>query len=205
MFGMLDYRAHNLLWLYGMPLRLLSWVLYFALIAGAIAIAQWTGYALLLQILIGYIAYEVLAMLAQVVLLVLGWVAQRVFFFVVDVVPARGETVEEAKQIALHGDIVWLSNKFDKHIENWTVEDTDKMASVLNWRARWFLNARERLEDRVDVMKAQYAETGRRPAEMSQDEIKALIGHLEDWREWVVVRFFQSIVAFVIILSLIHI
>ena len=152
MFGMLDYRAHGLLWLLRMPVRLLGWVVYFAAIAAAIPIARSTQYALLFQVLIGYVAFEVVVGLASIVLRILDWIIRRIFLFLVDVVPARGETVEEAKRIALKGDVVWLCKKLDTNVENWTQEDTDKLVSLLNWRIRWFLNGRERIEDLVTAV-----------------------------------------------------
>ena len=49
MFGMLDYRAYKLFWLVGLPLRLISWVFFFAILAIAILIARWTEYPALVQ------------------------------------------------------------------------------------------------------------------------------------------------------------
>jgi hypothetical protein len=199
MFGMLDYRAYKLLWLFRMPVRLLGWVVYFAAIAAAIPIARSTQYALLFQVLIGYVAFEVMVGLASIVLRILDWITRRIFFFWVDVEPARGETVEEAKQIALKGDAVWLEKKLDTNIENWTQEDTAKLISLQNWRIRWFLNGGERIEDVVTTVQRHYADTGQHLSDMRQVEVNALVGPLNDWRDWVLGLGFRSLVAFAII------
>jgi hypothetical protein len=81
-------------------------------------------------------------------------------FWLIDVVPARGENAEEARNITLHGKVVWLDKKLSTDIENWSENDSQELVSLLNWRARLFFNGRKRLEDQLSYkgnLKAQGA------------------------------------------------
>ena len=101
MFGMLDYRAHKLFWLLCLPIRLAWRAFYFIFIAIAVSIGIWTGYPPLGQMIVAYVAFEGMFLVFGLLWLVLiTWPVDKFFFWVVDVMPARGEDTEEAKEIA---------------------------------------------------------------------------------------------------------
>ena len=52
MFGMLDYRAHKLFWLFSLPVRLIGWLMFFVAVGIGIAVAQWVEYSTLVRIVI---------------------------------------------------------------------------------------------------------------------------------------------------------
>jgi hypothetical protein len=145
MFGMLDYRAYKLFWLLNLPLRLALRIIYFILIAIAIWIGIWTGYQPPLErIIVAYVAYEGISFVFGILWVVLITLpVDKIFFWIVDVIPARGENTEQANAIVRKGPIVWLSYKMWNHIDEWTFEDTDAFASSLIG-ARAFSLKRER-------------------------------------------------------------
>jgi hypothetical protein len=113
------------------------------------------------------------------------------------VIPARGANEEEAKNIVVHGRVVWLGKKLDNEIENWTYKDTDDFVSALNWCARIWFNAREKFEKRLAILQQVYEDTGRQPGSFPPKEIEKLLGHLNPgWFEKAIVhqQFFNSIV-----------
>jgi hypothetical protein len=176
MFGMLDYRAHKLFWLIGLPLRIASRLLFFIIIAIAILIGHGTGYHVLVQIVIAYLAAEgMLAVLALLWALLIMKPLEKVFFWIVDVIPSRGENMEEAKLIVRAGPIVWLSKKFGNDIENWTIEDTEEFAKCVNWRARLLFHAEERVWKRATVLRDAYWNTGKQPEQLGQAEVDKLL------------------------------
>ena len=136
MFGMLDYRAHKLFSLLTFPFRLVTKGVYFILIAIAVWIGVWTGYQPLLQMIVAYVAFEGMGIVFSILWLVLiTWPVDKIFFWMVDVVPARGENTEEAKEIVRKGRYIWLQKKMSNHIDEWTFEDTSDFVSLMNWRA----------------------------------------------------------------------
>jgi hypothetical protein len=64
MFGMLDYRAHKLFWLIGLPFRITWRLLWFVIVALAVLIGRWTEYPPLAQIVIAYVAMEGMSLIA---------------------------------------------------------------------------------------------------------------------------------------------
>ena len=112
MFGMLDYRAHNLYWLLELSLRVIVRIILFVAILASILIGQFAaqsdlfvspgkyGNGTLSKIVIAYVAFELISMVNVFVFTALGWTLNRLFFFCIGVVPAHGANVEEAKAIA---------------------------------------------------------------------------------------------------------
>ena len=185
MFGMLDYRACKLFWLIGLPFRIASRLLFFIILAIATFFGHWTGYHVLVQMVIAYVALEAISLV-----LVLLWALlitmpiEKAFFWIIDVVPSRGENMEEAKLIARAGPIVQLEKKLMNDIENWTVDDTEEYAKCQNWRSRLLFNARHRVWKRADVLLQAYWNTGKQPAELGQAEvIKLLKPYNNNWLE----------------------
>jgi hypothetical protein len=104
MFGMLDYRAHKLYWLISLPFRLVARIIYFAAIFAGVAIAQLTSFSIPIKIVIAYVSMEAIGIAVYLIVsLGLSSVLNRLFFFLVDVVPAHGTNADEAKAIALMG------------------------------------------------------------------------------------------------------
>ena len=104
------------------------------------------------EIVVGFVAFEAIGFLLFIILSIIGWPFQRMFFWLIDVVPARGGNSEEAKNIARYGKVIWLDKKLTSDIDGWSSEDTEELVSLLNWRARLFFHGRERLEDRVAIL-----------------------------------------------------
>jgi hypothetical protein len=203
MFGMLDYRAHKLFFLLMLPLWLFSKISYYLCIVVGILIAQNTAYDFWIKVIIAYVCTE----LCAAVLLAFWWainhLAQKIFFWVVDVIPAKGENDEEAKEIVRKGRIIWLLKKYATNIQDWNYEDTNAFASVLNWRAKLFFKSKERIKQRVLIFQHNWEDTGKQPGDMTQSEIKGMIGHLEGgWFEKLIVNqyYFNSLISIVIIL-----
>jgi hypothetical protein len=173
---MLDYRAHKLLWLVTLPFRLAWRVLYFIIIAIAIWIGTWTGYTPLLQIVVAYVAFEGINLVCSLLWLgLVTWPVEKVFFWLVDVVPSRGADEEEAKEIVRKGRIIWLSKKLENHIDEWTYKDTDDFVSLMNWRARLFFDERKKFEKRVEVLRQVFYDTGKQPSQMEKVELDKLL------------------------------
>src|SRR5262245_29142932 len=103
MFGMLDYRAYKLLWLICLPLRLVMWIAAWGLIVIAIMISASFDYSVLVRIVIAYAIWEGAGVVLLIVHWILLWFIKKGFFWVIDVVPAKAETVAEAKQMVLGG------------------------------------------------------------------------------------------------------
>jgi hypothetical protein len=205
MFGMLDYRAYKLFWLLGLPLRLAWRAVYFITIAIAVSIGMWTGYQPpLVQMIVAYVAFEGILLVLNILWqLLITWPVSTIFFWLVDVIPARGEDAEQAKQIVKGGPIIWLSCKMWNHIDEWTFEDTDAYASQMNWRARLFFNAREKVGKRMALLENAYYDTGKQPSELGANEVdKLLKPYMSSWFETAIVSpyFFNSIMAATIII-----
>src|SRR4051812_46686552 len=113
MFGMLDYRAYKLYWLICLPFRIVGKLLFFVILAIGIIIGIWSGYHVLIQMVIAYVAFEgILLVFVMLWALLIAKPLEKIFFWVIDVVPSRGENGEEANLVARAGPIVWLSKKF---------------------------------------------------------------------------------------------
>jgi hypothetical protein len=204
MFGMLDYRAYKLFWLLTFPFRLAWRAFYFIFIAIAVSIGIWTGYPPLGQMIVAYVAFEAMLLVFSMLwLLLITWPVDKIFFWVVDVMPARGENTEEAKEIARKGAFIWLTKKMTYHIDEWTFEDTSDFVSLMNWRARLFFNARETFVKRIAALQSVYYDTGKQPSELGENEVaKLLKPYKESWFQIAIVspHFFNSIMAATIII-----
>jgi hypothetical protein len=136
-------------------------------------------------------------------MVLITWPVDKIFFWMVDVMPARGENTEEAKEIVRKGRYIWLEKKMSNHIDEWTFEDTSDFVSLMNWRARLFFNAREMFEKRVAVLQSVHDYTGKQPSELGESEVtKLLKPYKAGWFQVAIVNqhFFNSIVAATIII-----
>src|ERR1700722_19565596 len=127
MFGMKDYRAHNLLWLLASPIRLLATIAFFAasILVPMYVVAK-TQYGplnvQLMQIALAYIAFEGVMMLVATLLFFISSGFERFFTFFIDVEMSVGRTPEEAKLVLRRGgEYVKLESKMVEHIEDWDI------------------------------------------------------------------------------------
>ncbi len=175
MFGMLDYRAHKLLWLLSLPFQIVGKIIFFAVILAAILFAQSTSYSKPVKIVIAFVCAEA-AMLVAVFIwnkfVVGAW--YRIFFFLIDVVPAHGADAEEARAIALLGRGYELSKKFGRDIGNWTYADTSELVSRMNWRARLLFPVKQRTENVVQELQRIQKETGQQPQAIGASEMEKI-------------------------------
>jgi hypothetical protein len=206
MFWMLDYRAYKLFWLLTLPLRLVSKAFYFIFIAIAVSIGIWTGYQPpIVQMIVAYAAFEgMLLIFSMLWLFIITLPVDKIFFWLVDVIPARGEDIEEAKEIVRKGPAIWLTKKMTDHIDEWTFEDTNAFVSLMNWRARLFFNEREKFENRIAILQGVYDDTGKQPSELGENEVaKLLKPYKPSWFQIAIVSpyFFNSIIGAIIIIA----
>ena len=126
MFGMLDYRAHKLLWLLLWPISLVNLVVsYVVVLVTAVLIAtEFPRYHPLLKVAVAWlIAQAVLVVLSLLFWLVTS-IVKKVFFWTIDVVPAHGTNKEEARHVVVQGPFFTLSRKLESNIHEWTEDDT---------------------------------------------------------------------------------
>ena len=132
------------------PFKVFSTIILFAsLLASIIIIGPFAAqsdllsplvkYGVLTKIATAYVAFELLCFVYGFVS-VLFWrlIVIRFFFFCIDVVPAHGGNVEEAKAIAIFGRAFELNKKYENEIENWTYDNTAefvKASSVISGSA----------------------------------------------------------------------
>ena len=189
MFGMPDYRAYKLLWLICAPLRLLVWTAAWGSIAIAIMFSASLHYSVLLQIIIAYAIWEGSGIVIIIIRAILFWFIKKGFFWLVDVVPAKAASVVEATEMVLGGPLTWLSKKLLTDIQNWTDDDTEQLASLMNWRARLFFRSTERIHKRIWKFKDLYETTGKQPGDLTQKGQQELVGYLEySWFEKAIIN-----------------
>lgn len=205
MFGMLDYRAHKLLWLLCLPVTLAGKIVFYLVVLLSIFIAELTSYSVLVKIIIAYLAMEGICIVVfQIVFPLIFFVLKRFFFWFVDVIPSDGKDAEEAKQVVLMGKTFLLTRRFETEIENFGPDAVDELVATTNWRARWFFNARNRIEGVVRELQRIRQETGKEPGELGRkaiDDIREGLpnGHVTFVEKAIVTQaFFNSIVGFAI-------
>lgn len=205
MFGMLDYRAHKLYWLLMLPVRV-------AILASLLATAAFVALRLgskpiyhpdwLIKFFLTYIVAVIACVIVGLVWGKILDVLDRVFFWVVDVIPAKGRDQEEARAIVQGGPIVWLGFKLQQEIQEWTDRDTDALAAAIPWRWRLF-NDRKRVEQRVAIMRDHYERTGQQGSALSKRDLAKMVAHLEAPRlaQFVLDRHLFSAVAIFVVVS----
>jgi hypothetical protein len=89
---MLDYRAHKLYWLLYLPIRLAVRISFFIIIAASIIIAESTSYRPVIKIVIAFVLFELIGILALLCIWTpLNALFKRMFFWLVDVSQPMGE------------------------------------------------------------------------------------------------------------------
>jgi hypothetical protein len=207
MFGMLDYRAYKLLWLICMPLRLIVLIASWAAVFVAIMFSASLDYSVPVRIVIAYAIWEGLGLVLLIVRGILFSLIKKAFFWWVDVVPAKAESVAEAKEMVIAGPLSWLGKKYLHDFSNWTEEDTDQFASLMNWRARLFFRSTERVRERISRFREIYKNTGKQPGDLSEAERQKAVADLDyTWFEkaiinpmafWAIVRLAIIVIAIV--------
>jgi hypothetical protein len=208
-FGILDYRAHELYWRFFLPVRILGFVLTCVAIVAAIFIAQSTSYSPLVKILIAFVAFQATATVLQLMLSAINWIIRSIFFGLIDVVPAHGTNAEEALAIVKTGRWFELNKKFETEIENWTLENTDEIVKLFNWRARLFFPVKARFANGIPELKRIRAETGKEPRDIGLKAIEEIRSQFPGgritWLEKAITspRIFYATLVFVLIVVVI--
>ena len=184
MFGMLDYRAYKLLWLICWPLRFVMFVATWGAVFVAVMISLSINVAPLFRIIIAYAIWEGVCIVLLIIRGIIFWAIKKCFFWLVDIIPSKADTVAEAKDMVIAGPMAWMGKKFSHDIGNWTDDDTEEFAALMNLRARWFFGSNERVRQRVWRFAQHYDETGQQPIEMTEKERTELVADLDySWIE----------------------
>lgn len=161
----------------------------------------------LVQIIVAYAAMELIALIFALLWLALITLpVDKAFFWLIDVIPSRGEDVYEAKEIARKGPVIWLMKKLMNDVDNWTFEDTEAFVPIMNWRARLFFDERSRFLKRVKVLQEVHYDTGKEPSSLGEVEITKLLKPYQmNWFQRVIAneQGFNSIVGALIIIAVI--
>lgn len=174
---MLDYRAHKLLWLLCLPYSLASTMCFYAfvIVVSLVVHSQLAHLHPALQILIAWAVVEIPGGLAFGIV---NWIAtsliHRVFFWLIDVVPAHGATPEEAKAVVLQGPAYTLNAKFDSRIDEWTDEDSQAYIALMNWRSRWCFPVKARVAHMVEELQRIYRQENLQPGQLPKKTIESI-------------------------------
>jgi hypothetical protein len=117
-------------------------------------------------------------------------------------VPAKAGSVAEAKEMIMGGPLTWLGKKFLTDLGNWTEDDTEQFASLMNWRARLFFHSTERVRKRIGRFQEMYEDTGKQPGDLTEKERHKMIADLDySWFEKAIINpiAFGAIVRIIII------
>jgi hypothetical protein len=180
-FGMKDYRAHNLYWLLSLPLWLFGRILFLAVaILLPMIVVSLTHYEAWLQIVIAYVAMETVLLVLLFVFVWFNYLFKRLFYFFIDVEPSVGRTPDEVKSVLLHGaELVKLDRKLTEQVQDWDVfEDTDRYVKLFfNWRQKLFFGTEVKQRFRETVRELQHInqETGEQPTLATIKEIHTKI------------------------------
>jgi hypothetical protein len=209
MFGMLDYRAHKLLWLLLVPVSLANLLASYAIVlAAAIYVAgTFSGYHIVLKVAIAWLIAQAALLVLALFVWVITSIFKRVFFWAIDVIPAHGSTKEEARQVVLRGPVYALNKKLECAIHEWTEEDTDALVRAFNWRTRWFFPVRPRTAAFVRELRRRALQEGKQPAQLGDSTIDAIRRETgrPDWFEIAVTNayFFHGALVLAVVVAVI--
>lgn len=137
LFGMLDYRAHKLYWLLLVPLALAAIALSFLLLFAVFAYARTFNYPTIVQFGIAVALFEVGSIALQIVFAILSWVVRKIFFFIVDVVPAEGRNKKEAEAVLVGGDGVRYILKLKYQPRRFDDDDQEALIRAIKKSQGW--------------------------------------------------------------------
>jgi hypothetical protein len=167
----------------------LAWIAAWASIVIAVMFSASLDYSVPVRIIIAYAIWEGLAIVIQIIRGILFWFIKTGFFWLVDIVPAKAENVAEAKEMVVGGPLTWLSKKFLTDIQNWTDDDTEQFASLMNWRARLFFSSTERIRKRIWKFKDLYETTGKQPGDLTEKQRQEIVGDFDySWFEKAIIN-----------------
>ena len=127
MFGMLDYRASKLYRLLSFPLRLVCNIGGFLFLAACVYFTgqHFTGYpSPIAHFLLMAVTATIGSILWWLFLVSVGALFNKVFFFLIDVVPAEGRTQEQAVAVVKLGNAARYAFHLDNHFMDWTDDDS---------------------------------------------------------------------------------
>ena len=174
---MLDYRAHKLLWLVLWPVNLVDLVASYVLmiVIALVARSEFPAYHPLLQVLGAWVVAQIaIGIISGFLFGLIRVVIRKVFFWVIDAVPAHGEDADEARAVVIQGPFYVLDKKMNSHLEDWTDKDTDAYVACLNWRVRWFFPIKQRTAHLIDELQTVQRHDGRQPWQLQKPEIERL-------------------------------
>ena len=190
MFGMLDYRAHKLYWLLSRPLWLLGYILLFVTIACSAALAFHFFDNVYARFAIAYLAFQILGLLLLGVVHAITWLFDRIFLFIVDLVPADGRTPEEAKFVLKGGAHTIL---LLKPPSQWSDEDFSFAYRKNGWLVRTIMGdtVRKRQEVLSEKSKAWAARADADGSELNAYQMEDLLassGISTKWYEHLIAK-----------------
>jgi hypothetical protein len=210
MFGMLDYRAHKLLWLICWPIAIVNIALSYALVIAVALVVQnqFPTYHPLLRVLFAWLGAQVALTILLLLNALLLALVKKAFFWLIDVVPAHGADAEEARTVVIEGPIFALNRKYYSNIHEWTDSDTAAFVACTTWRARWFFPVKNRtrliVHDLQKICWAENTQPGQLPKQ-TVDEVQKRAGK-PSWFEIAVVNPFifhnvimLAIIAFIVL------
>jgi hypothetical protein len=179
MFGMLDYRAHNLyLLLHTVPTTILRLAAVFLIPAIAYGIGLNYGSSRVWQILIGIGSIFLVELGFMIIQLIFGYVFKTVFNFFIDVVPANGRSEEEAELVLWNGEAAINLLSFERPALEWTDEDIDILAKKNSFL--WMFKQEKR--DRTRALRDYY--TSNSEIEQSQYSAEMFFQEHNNGADW---------------------
>jgi hypothetical protein len=184
MIGMLDYRANKLHRLLALPLTLIAYAASIVLVVGSFLITQnWSGGYILSHLILAWLAFEVSGVIWA--LLWGGLVVtlfNKLFFYLIDVVPGEGRTYEQARAVVFGGDRARLLLKMDD-VENWTDSDTREFVKRVPMISRIFFA--DKIRARLNECIALVQKTRREGKPLKQGwEVIELCGPILAKKSW---------------------
>lgn len=151
MFGMLDYRAHKLYWLFALPLSVINWLMAIIIIMASCVWVLSLVDNIVLRFLLSYIVMEI-----GTIIFGLFWTHvivrcyKAVFLFFIDIEPFDGRTIEQAREVLEYGKTAIILQKPHSKI---TDDDFDFLLKN-NWMGRIFFSDKIRRRQYIISQKA---------------------------------------------------
>jgi len=139
MFGMLDYRAHKLYWLLTRPLALAILIISYAIVVGSFLISLEYAQSFWVRLLVSIVSLEIISLLFALLVKVLGFALEKVFYFLVDVVPAEDRSREEALLVLKFGETMRLNFNLMNRPELFRETESERFIQLLNRASGWIL------------------------------------------------------------------
>lgn len=141
MFGMLDYRAHRLLWIFLLPITILGLLLSYSGVIIAVILARdryGEGIDLLWQFGFAFLVAEIIALATLILLTPLKWALGKLFHFFIEVMPAEGRDAATAEAILQSGDMGRYLWKMHQNPDGFDERDRSALLQIV-YRSNGFL------------------------------------------------------------------